>query len=150
MAATQISLTGHCVSWVTPLGLPITQPYHRETTEEVQTPVQNVALTTMFDPTKKPNLSKQKGGFAPNFIHSLDSCHMMLTSLFCQRARLTFASVHDSFWTHPQTVPMMNKVGEMAFFTGYCMASYSTPFASIFFEWFLIMFQVLKNAHTLI
>eukprot|EP00795_Rhopilema_esculentum_P010397 gene10397-19094_t len=110
VAATQISLTGHCVSWVTPLGLPITQPYHKETTEEVQTPVQNVALTTMFDPTKKPNLSKQKGGFAPNFIHSLDSCHMMLTSLFCQRARLTFASVHDSFWTHPQTVPMMNKI----------------------------------------
>ena len=110
MAATQISLTGHCVDWVTPLGLPITQPYHKETTEEVPTPVQNVALTTMFDVTKRPHLAKQKSGFAPNFVHSLDSCHMMLTSVFCQKAGLTFASVHDSYWTHPATVSMMNKV----------------------------------------
>lgn len=110
LAATQISLTGNCVDWVTPLGLPITQPYHKETTEEVQTPVQNIALTTMFDATKRPHLMKQKSGFAPNFVHSLDSCHMMLTSLFCERAGLTFASVHDSYWTHACTVSLMNKV----------------------------------------
>ncbi len=98
------------MDWVTPLGLPVTQPYHRETTEEIPTPVQNVALTTMFDSTKQPHLTKQKGGFAPNFVHSLDSCHMMLTSLYSQREGITFASVHDSFWTHASTVPIMSKV----------------------------------------
>eukprot|EP00794_Sanderia_malayensis_P016234 gene16234-17872_t len=110
VAATQISLTGHCVNWITPLGLPVTQPYHRETTEEIPTPVQNVALTTMFDNTKLPHTKKQKAGFAPNFVHSLDSCHMMLTSLHCQREGIAFASVHDSFWTHASTVPIMSKV----------------------------------------
>lgn len=53
---------------------------------------------------------KQKNAFPPNFIHSLDSSHMMLTSLNCERAGITFVSVHDCYWTHPSTVHIMNKV----------------------------------------
>lgn len=53
---------------------------------------------------------KQKNAFAPNFIHSLDSSHMMLTSLYCEQAGITFMSVHDCFWTHPCTVDVMNRV----------------------------------------
>lgn len=53
---------------------------------------------------------KQKNAFPPNFIHSLDSSHMMLTSLHCERAGITFVSVHDCYWTHPSTVHIMNKV----------------------------------------
>lgn len=53
---------------------------------------------------------KQRNAFPPNFIHSLDSSHMMLTALFCQRQGTTFASIHDCFWTHPCTVDKMNKV----------------------------------------
>lgn len=54
---------------------------------------------------------KQKNAFPPNFIHSLDSSHMMLTSLHCEREGITFVSVHDCYWTHPATVEIMNKVG---------------------------------------
>ena len=53
---------------------------------------------------------KQRNAFPPNFIHSLDSSHMMLTALHCQREGITFASIHDCFWTHPCTVNQMNKV----------------------------------------
>lgn len=53
---------------------------------------------------------KQKNAFPPNFIHSLDSSHMMLTSLHCERAGITYVSVHDCFWTHPSTVEIMSKV----------------------------------------
>lgn len=53
---------------------------------------------------------KQRNAFPPNFIHSLDSSHMMLTSLFCEREGISFVSVHDCFWTHPNTVHIMNKV----------------------------------------
>lgn len=59
---------------------------------------------------RKPNVMKQKNAFPPNFIHSLDSSHMMLTSLHCERAGITFVSVHDCYWTHPSTVHIMNKV----------------------------------------
>ena len=53
---------------------------------------------------------KQRNAFPPNFIHSLDSSHMMLTSLHCLHAGITFVSVHDCFWTHAATVDAMNKV----------------------------------------
>ena len=61
MAAAQIALTGHCVDWVTPFGLPIIQPYHRETTESINTPLQIVTATQSFDYTQIPHLTKQKG-----------------------------------------------------------------------------------------
>ncbi len=60
--------------------------------------------------SRKPNTVKQKNAFAPNFIHSLDSTHMMLTSLHCHKHGITFASVHDCFWTHACDVETMNKI----------------------------------------
>lgn len=53
---------------------------------------------------------KQRNAFPPNFVHSLDSTHMMLTAQFCEQAGLTFASIHDCYWTHPSTVEIMNKI----------------------------------------
>jgi len=53
---------------------------------------------------------KNRNGFPPNFIHSLDSSHMMLTSLFLWPRGITFASVHDCYWTHAEDVEIMNEV----------------------------------------
>lgn len=65
------------VSWNTPLGLPILQPYQ----QAVKRSDMRAKLETL-----KPNIRKQRNAFPPNYIHSLDSCHMMLTSLHCERA----------------------------------------------------------------
>ncbi|XP_072382845.1 DNA-directed RNA polymerase, mitochondrial [Diabrotica undecimpunctata] len=96
------------VEWVTPLGLPIVQPYfkYRKISTSSSTSYDNYIM----DKYEKPNVMKQKNAFPPNFIHSLDSSHMMLTSLHCERAGITFVSVHDCYWTHPSTVHIMNKI----------------------------------------
>jgi len=60
---------------------------------------------------------KQKNAFPPNFIHSLDSSHMMLTSVMCERLGVTFVSVHDCYWTHACTVAEMNRVCRDQFVT---------------------------------
>ncbi|KYN05175.1 DNA-directed RNA polymerase, mitochondrial [Cyphomyrmex costatus] len=88
------------VQWMTPLGLPVIQPYtkHKKT---------NNLKIKVF---KKVDTMKQKNAFAPNFIHSLDSSHMMLTSLYSEQAGITFMSVHDCFWTHACTVDIMNRI----------------------------------------
>jgi len=31
-----------------------------------------------------PDARKQKSAFPPNFVHSIDSCHMMMTALGCR------------------------------------------------------------------
>lgn len=52
------------------------------------------------DETRPVVKLKQRSAFPPNFIHSVDSSHMMLTAIGSHEAGLTFAGVHDSFWTH--------------------------------------------------
>lgn len=93
------------VEWTSPLGLPVIQPYIKEVVLQSNAKVQMV-----LPKISKVNSTKQKNAFSPNFIHSLDSCHMMLTSLHCERAGITFVSVHDCFWTHPSTVAIMNRI----------------------------------------
>ncbi|XP_066992363.2 DNA-directed RNA polymerase, mitochondrial [Anabrus simplex] len=102
---------GQNVEWVTPLGLPIVQPYNRFN-KKLFFSNQNNKLQEHFcmDSFERPNVMKQKNAFPPNFIHSLDSSHMMLTSLFCEREGISFVSVHDCYWTHPSTVDIMNKI----------------------------------------
>lgn len=98
------------VEWVTPLGLPVVQPYNRHD-RFISSKVQhNFPEHFSIDAYEKPNIMKQKNAFPPNFVHSLDSSHMMLTSLHCERAGLTFISVHDCYWTHACTVATMNKI----------------------------------------
>ncbi|XP_048470095.1 DNA-directed RNA polymerase, mitochondrial isoform X2 [Rhincodon typus] len=109
-SARLISKSGSSVEWVTPLGLPIVQPYHRTRTTLLRSNLQNLNLQISHDATQRPDTVKQKNAFPPNFIHSLDSTHMMLTALYCYSAGVTFVSVHDCFWTHAFTVDVMNKV----------------------------------------
>ncbi|XP_040896207.1 DNA-directed RNA polymerase, mitochondrial isoform X2 [Toxotes jaculatrix] len=109
-SARLISKSGHTVEWVTPLGLPIIQPYHRTRNQVLKSNIQHINLEINYDTKERPDTVKQKNAFPPNFIHSLDSTHMMLTALHCYSAGLTFVSVHDCFWTHALTVDTMNKV----------------------------------------
>ncbi|KAJ8672843.1 hypothetical protein QAD02_004103 [Eretmocerus hayati] len=97
---------GHNMEWMTPLGLPVVQPYSK-----IPRKHNNKNLFMFFSPDiyKKPNVMKQKNAFAPNYVHSLDSSHMMLTSIHSEHAGITFVSVHDCYWTHPCTVEIMNK-----------------------------------------
>uniref|UniRef100_A0A3B4ANA1 DNA-directed RNA polymerase n=1 Tax=Periophthalmus magnuspinnatus TaxID=409849 RepID=A0A3B4ANA1_9GOBI len=109
-SARLISKSGHTVEWVTPLGLPIIQPYHRKRNQVLKSTMQHINLQISHDTKERPDTVKQKNAFPPNFIHSLDSTHMMLTSLHCHSAGLTFVSVHDCYWTHALTVDTMNKI----------------------------------------
>nr|XP_056700351.1 DNA-directed RNA polymerase, mitochondrial [Euleptes europaea] len=109
-SARLIAKSGRTVEWVTPLGLPVIQPYHRSKTMLVNSSMQTVNLKSRYDSSQKPDTVKQKNAFPPNFIHSLDSTHMMLTALHCHRRGLTFVSVHDCYWTHALTVDVMNQV----------------------------------------
>ncbi|KFP71865.1 hypothetical protein N310_12262, partial [Acanthisitta chloris] len=123
-SAKLISRSGQTVEWVTPLGLPIVQPYFRS-----RSTVVSVHTFPWWAERRdswagagqvgiaggKPDTVKQKNAFPPNFIHSLDSTHMMLTALHCLRQGLTFVSVHDCYWTHAVTVDVMNQICRQQF-----------------------------------
>ena len=97
------------VVWTTPLGLPIVQPYRKTKRRQVMTSIQTVFISDPNAPSEV-NAAKQASAFPPNFIHSLDATHMLLTALECSKNKITFASIHDSYWTHAGTITQMNEI----------------------------------------
>ncbi|KAF1349013.1 hypothetical protein BDV97DRAFT_354816 [Delphinella strobiligena] len=102
------------VIWTTPLRLPVVQPYRSTKRKLVSTKIAKLALQepTATDPVSK---RKQLQGFPPNFIHSLDATHMMLSANKCAERGITFASIHDSFWTHASDVNDLSRILRDAF-----------------------------------
>eukprot|EP00667_Euglena_gracilis_P002541 EG_transcript_2545 len=102
VAKTVVTDTRQPISWTTPLGIPVVQPYvsrdaflvSRRTTGE------RVGLSQENE-LNQANAVKQATAFPPNLVHSIDSSHMYLTALQCAKQGIAFAGVHDSFWTHP-------------------------------------------------
>ncbi|TIA84077.1 hypothetical protein E3P92_00234 [Wallemia ichthyophaga] len=107
------------VIWTTPLGLPIVQPYRKAKKKQIATLLQSVYLADPNLPTEV-NPIKQASAFPPNFIHSLDATHMILTALQCCQIGITYASVHDSYWTHASTVDHMSEIIRDTFVKLHC------------------------------
>ncbi|GAX77582.1 hypothetical protein CEUSTIGMA_g5026.t1 [Chlamydomonas eustigma] len=119
---------GRPVFWTNPVGFPVVQPYRLyRPLLSVNSSLQRISIevpeeeTNSWDtsshndlPQSKPkspiNKRAQTTAFSPNYIHSIDSSHMMLTALECRRQGIAFAGVHDSFWTHAGSVPIMSSI----------------------------------------
>jgi len=107
--ASLISKSGHCVSWTTPLGLPVVQPYRKGGRYNIKT-LDCDFIVVGKDEQLPVDTNRQRSAFPPNYIHSLDSTHMFLTALACKEKQICYSSVHDSYWTHACTVDEMNDI----------------------------------------
>ncbi|XP_022728128.1 DNA-directed RNA polymerase 2B, chloroplastic/mitochondrial-like isoform X4 [Durio zibethinus] len=124
------------VSWTTPLGLPVVQPYRVFGRHLVKTSLQ---VLTLQRETEKIMVKRQRTAFPPNFVHSLDGSHMMMTAVACKKAGLTFAGVHDSYWTHASDVDKMNRILREKF-----VELYETPILENLLESFQQSFPTLS------
>ncbi|EAA18788.1 DNA-dependent RNA polymerase-related [Plasmodium yoelii yoelii] len=106
------------ITWISPIGLPCEQPYRLGTRILVNTPLQSVSVTSYKNSLIHKN--KQRLGFPPNFVHSLDASHLIMTAekMLIQN-NFSFAAVHDSYWTHACNVDIMNKFIRDSFVTLY-------------------------------
>lgn len=95
------------VIWTTPLGLPCVQPYRVSKSQMVKTNLQDISISDPFGATQVDS-RKQLTAFPPNFVHSLDATHMLMTSRACGKKNMSFAAVHDSYWTHASDIDEMN------------------------------------------
>ncbi|MEW5305130.1 MAG: hypothetical protein WDW36_007691 [Sanguina aurantia] len=106
-----VASLGKTVQWKSPLGFPIEQPYRKKNTESIRTGLQAFSLAVTEHDYLAPVLrGKQRSSFPPNYIHSLDGAHMMMTAMACREADMAFAGVHDSYWTHARDVDQMNVI----------------------------------------
>ena len=105
------------VEWTTPLGWPVVQPYFRIESRRVKTVIHSMKVMEASDLLHAQNNIrapvqpyKQTQALPPNYVHSLDSSHMLRTARACREAGLTFAAVHDSYWTHACDMPRMSRI----------------------------------------
>lgn len=107
--------------WVTPVGFPVWQEYCKTEHIKVRSVLSGPITIYKYNgvPVREANagegissnsskfsdvidVRKQRQGIAPNFVHSMDASHLMLTVLTCGREYniTSFALIHDSFGTH--------------------------------------------------
>lgn len=101
--------------WTTPAGLPVAQRYANTTAtildvthrgKRVQVRLDDAAgpsLSDWLDRSDEPRMNHRAvlSGIAPNFVHSLDAAHLMLTAVAVQEVGIVdLAVIHDSFGTH--------------------------------------------------
>ncbi|XP_061344218.1 DNA-directed RNA polymerase 2, chloroplastic/mitochondrial-like isoform X2 [Gastrolobium bilobum] len=80
------------VRWTTPLGLPVVQPYRKLGRHIIKTSLQ---MLTLQRETDKVMVKRQRTAFPPNFVHSLDGSHMMMTAVACNKEGLNFAVIGE-------------------------------------------------------
>lgn len=98
-AARVAARDGLPVRWTTPIGLPVLQMYHRTATKTVSVELGRIRHRLQMGVSSNDiDKRRQAQGIAPNFVHSLDASHMMLTTLRCVEDGIkSFAMIHDSY-----------------------------------------------------
>jgi len=89
------------IRWTTPIGFTPCQDYRKQKLIRVDTLYGGVRIQYgIWQDTVKINKRKMSSGIAPNFVHSLDASHLMLTVNLCQENGIqNFSCVHDSYGT---------------------------------------------------
>ena len=93
-----VSRSGNRVAWNTPMGLPVVQSYCKGHIKRIQTAIGRISVGIYSD-AQPVEVDRQIRSFAPNFIHSLDGCHMKMTAVAMHARGLPFGMVHDSYWS---------------------------------------------------
>jgi DNA-directed RNA polymerase len=109
------------IRWMTPIGLPVLQQYNMDLATRVKTHFGSARIDVSVA-VRGGRLDKKKQalGIAPNFVHSMDSSHMMITTLKCDDEGISnLAMVHDSFGTHACDVDKLNELLRDAFVEQY-------------------------------
>jgi DNA-directed RNA polymerase len=108
---------GKPLSWTSPAGLPCINRYHENTTEVIELWCydKGVKLRTQVTVATgyETPIAKEKAaaGIAPNFVHSHDAAHLLLTvAASADEGIADIATVHDSFGCLPSRATRFNQI----------------------------------------
>ncbi len=112
-----------CVTWVTPSGFPVVMEEYVKKERKVKftcylpapdgsadTKIVGEYVVVIANEENGLDLSELQSQIAPNYVHSLDSAHLVLTVNHLWREGLRhFSVIHDSYGVHACDVPLMVK-----------------------------------------
>ena len=103
---------GKHATWITPTGFKVINRYTMERIKVLDTHLyRNSRLQlSMVEDTKNPAVSLAIQAVSPNYIHSIDAAHLILTVLcMVDEGVKSFSTIHDSYGCHCSYVPLMRK-----------------------------------------
>jgi len=111
------------MSWVTPTGFQVWQAYPKLRRRRVVTTLSLGSFgcaprLSVFEPIADGRLDvrKQRTAFAPNFIHSLDAAHLMLTVRQAKKHGIgSFAMIHDCYGTTAADTQSLSEITRQTF-----------------------------------
>tara|TARA_R100000808_G_scaffold6280_2_gene18794 strand:+ start:142 stop:2625 length:2484 start_codon:yes stop_codon:yes gene_type:complete len=105
------------VSWTSPSGLPVVQPYREMRRRRLKTKIGDVIIKlNMTSETDKVDTRRQRNGVSPNWVHSLDAAHLARTVCIGDELGIKhWGMVHDSYATHAANIELMNQCLRVAF-----------------------------------
>ncbi len=98
------SKTGLPLRWTTPVGVPVVQYYPTSTSVRKHVFINGTDHKLRINVDAPDRLDKKRAaaGVSPNYVHSMDSTHLLWTVLFSndEWGIQDFSMIHDSFGTH--------------------------------------------------
>ena len=104
---------GEYIQWTLPTGFVVKQNYYKVFTTQVKTIINGTSASVYMNKGSSGILNKarQVNGVAPNYIHSLDAAHLMMTvNSSVSQGIKDFAVVHDSFGTHACNIEELGSI----------------------------------------
>ena len=112
--AKEIAKTNSAIKWKTSLGLEVEQVEYKS--KKVKVSIGKGRKVEFKVYTDEIDTREHSKGLSPNFIHSLDATHLMMSINGLKQVGINdVITVHDSFATHANDVGKMSKVLRKAF-----------------------------------
>lgn len=122
------------IIWESPIGFPCYQGYRNFKRRRIRTKFRGgTVVYSLNEETDVLDNRKQVSAIAPNFIHSLDGSHLMLTVLAMDQHKpgeYWFSMIHDSYGTHAADAEVLGTFIRAAFVTMYGQADWLERFTS--------------------
>lgn len=111
-AAALVAKEGLPIRWVTPAGFPVLQDYRDMKNRRIETKLNGARIVlSIAEAEDSISRTAMANAISPNFIHSCDAAHLMLTVCACVDEGVTdFALIHDSFGTVPADTETLFRV----------------------------------------
>lgn len=111
-----ISKKNEPLIWHTPLGFPVFQENKAFDTKQVETQIGGRVQLRIATERDKIDVRRQRQGSSPNFIHSVDATHLMMTvNRASEEDVQSFAVIHDDFGTHAANTEILHRAIREAF-----------------------------------
>jgi len=95
------------IQWTTPDGFVVQQAKYEEKTRRVETYLDGkMSKLSVVEKTNKLDSRKMAQSLSPNYIHSMDACHMRMAINRAEGMGMSFAMIHDSFGVHAADMPV--------------------------------------------